>query len=313
MLLGTLALKIGMSKNKIDIEPIKKDRPWLLPGIDRMKVEAGLYLVATPIGNLRDISIRALDTLAGADLILCEDTRVSGKLLHYYGLKKKLVSYNDHSAEAQRLSIIEQLSGGASIVLMSDAGTPLVSDPGFKLVRGALDAGLNVTSVPGASAPISALQLSGMPSDAFSFIGFLPSKAGAREKVLRQWQDARGTLMAFETGPRLLAALESVQAVYGARDIAVVREITKLYEESRRGSVEELITHYKESGAPKGEIVLVIAGAQPREFDDAAINEFLTQALKSMGTKDAAAHVAAETGRPRKELYERALEISKNG
>ncbi|MCB1532962.1 MAG: 16S rRNA (cytidine(1402)-2'-O)-methyltransferase [Alphaproteobacteria bacterium] len=289
----------------------KKERLWLLPESDRGVLPAGLYLVATPIGNLRDISIRALDTLAAVDLIACEDTRVSKKLFSYYGLKKDLLSYNDHSSEEQRAKILSAVAGGKAVALVSDAGTPLVSDPGYKLVRAALEQGVSVTAIPGANAPLSALQLSGLPSDKFSFIGFLPPKAGAREKMLREWRGGPGTLIAFETAPRLLDTLGSIHAVLGDRNVAVVREITKLYEESRRASVAELITHYKAKGPPKGEIVLVI-GPGEVSFDDADIDAQLREALKNMSTKDAAAFVAEITGRPKKDLYQRALDISKN-
>lgn len=287
----------------------KKERPWLLPELPAKKMVAGLYLVATPIGNLRDISIRALDTLAGADVIACEDTRVTRKLLSHFGLKKKLLSYNDHNADAQRSGVLEAVAHGEIVALVSDAGMPLISDPGYKLARDALDLGLYVSVVPGANAPLSALQLSGLPSDRFSFVGFLPPKAGAREKLLKAWEEVQGSLIAFETGPRLLAALESIEQVYGDRPVAVVREITKLYEESRRGGVSELIAHYASEGAPKGEIVLVI-GAGTKEFSDADIDELLQQALADMSTKDAAAAVAEKTGLQKKDLYNRALKVS---
>lgn len=289
----------------------KKERLWLLPESDRRELVAGLYLVATPIGNLRDISIRALDMLAAADIIACEDTRVTRKLLSHYGLKKDLLSYNDHASDAQREKILAMIADGKAVVLVSDAGTPLVSDPGYKLARDALGRGLNVSVVPGANAPLSALQLSGLPSDKFSFIGFLPSKNGAREAVLKEWASVPASLIAFETGPRLLASLRSIQNIHGGeRDVAVVREITKLYEESRRGSAAELIAHYEEQGAPKGEIVVVI-GAGSQEISEAEIDELLKEALSDMGTKDAAGFVAEQTGLSKKDLYARALKVSK--
>lgn len=289
----------------------KKDRLWLLPERPLKKLDAGLYLVSTPIGNLRDITVRALDILAAANIIACEDTRVTRKLLSYFGLKKSLISYNDHSGKAQRSRILESVSHGEVVAVVSDAGTPLISDPGYKLVRDAMDLGLYVTALPGANAPLSALQLSGLPSDCFSFIGFLPAKEKARETMLREWLGVSGSLIAFETGPRLLSSLQTVEKIYGDCRVAVVREITKLYEESRRGCVSELIEHYKSAGKPKGEIVIVIdAGVQT--FSDQDIDLLLVEALREMGTKDAAASVAEQTGLSKKDLYERALIVSRD-
>ena len=300
-----------MTKESLGNNTTKKERTWLLPDFDGRDLAAGLYLVATPIGNLRDISLRALDTLAAADVIVCEDTRVSKKLLSYYGLRGTLMSYNDHSDDQKREKVLRHVADGQVVVLISDAGMPLISDPGYKLVREALERGLYVTSVPGANAPLAALQLSGLPSDKFSFIGFLPPKQGAREKLLTAWQGTPGTLVAFETAPRLLAALESVRAVFGDVSVAVVREITKLYEESLRGSASELISYYEEEGLPKGEIVLLI-GYEEKACSEEEIEALLVKALKNKGTKEAAAHVASLTGRPKKELYDLALKISRD-
>lgn len=290
----------------------KKDRLWLLPDSDKRKIDAGLYLVATPIGNLRDITIRALDTLEAADVVVCEDTRVTGKLLSYYGLKKKLVVYNDHSADKVRAGVLRDVAAGKIVAMVSDAGSPLVSDPGFKLARDGLADGLNVTALPGASAPIAALQLSGLPSDAFSFIGFLPSKKGARASALEGWKSVSGSLIAFESAGRLVDALRSIHEVLGDRNVAVVREITKMYEESRRGAVSELIAHYEAEGPPKGEIVLVVEqGVADYGADD--IEAMLRDALQSMSTKDAAGFVAEQTGQSKKALYDQALKLSKDG
>jgi 16S rRNA (cytidine1402-2'-O)-methyltransferase len=279
--------------------------------LHEMKLMPGLYLIATPIGNLRDISLRALDTLNAVDMIMCEDTRVTGKLLKAYDISKPLRPYNDHSDKNKRHAIVTDITAGKSIALVSDAGMPLISDPGYKLVRDCLDLGLHVTSLPGANAPLTALQLSGLPSNAFSFIGFLPQKTKARCDHLAQWQNVPGTLLAFETGPRLQASLEDILNTLGDRQMAVVREITKMYEESRRGSVSELIHHYTESGAPKGEIVLVIEPAAPEEYNEGDIDEMLAMALKDNSTKEAAKIVAEKTGRPRKDIYERALQLQK--
>ena len=289
----------------------KKDRAWLLPDCRKEQIKGGLYLVSTPIGNLADISVRGLDVLSLADLVVCEDTRVTKKLLSYYGLEAPLLSYNDHNAEGRRGQILDGLSQGQVIAFVSDAGTPLVSDPGFKLVRDCLDLGLPVTSVPGASAVLSGLQLSGLPSDRFSFLGFLPSKKGARTTTLEAWRGVPGSLIAFESGMRLVAALESVRDVLGERDVAVVREITKMYEESRRGRTSELIQFYEQEGAPKGEIVLVVGPGETDVLSEKDIKAQLVDALKTMSTKEAAAHVASVTGLSRKTLYELALKVSK--
>jgi 16S rRNA (cytidine1402-2'-O)-methyltransferase len=279
---------------------VSNDLPPLAPG---------LYLVATPIGNLRDISLRALDTLAGADLVVCEDTRVTGKLLHAFGIDKKMWSYNDHNAAEKRGPILNALKGGGKIALVSDAGTPLVSDPGYKLVRDCLDEGIRVTALPGANAPLTALQLSGLPSDKFSFIGFLPQKSGARKALLSEWKNAPGTLVLFETGPRLAASLADAADVLGDRDAAVVRELTKLYEESKRGTLRELAASYAEP--PKGEIVVVISGPSEAEATEKDILAMLETALKTMSVRDASESVAAATGMPKKEIYRMALGIGR--
>jgi 16S rRNA (cytidine1402-2'-O)-methyltransferase len=269
----------------------------------------GLYLVATPIGNLRDITLRALDTLRAVDTILCEDTRVTAKLMNAHGLKKPLQVYNDHSDDARRAGVLDNLRNGAKIALVSDAGTPLVSDPGYKLVREALVENLKVVPLPGANAPFPALQLSGLPSDAFSFIGFLPPKAEGRKKKLRQWQAVPGTLIAFETGPRLLASLSDMLEVLGDRPAAVVREITKMYEESRRGCLSELVALYQGKGAPKGEIVVVI-GEGENKMESQDVDILLEDAMVTMSLRDAVTHVAQLSGMPKKDVYARALEMA---
>ncbi len=287
--------------------PTKKDSSWLQP----VSLEPGLYIVATPIGNLRDITLRALDVLGGVDVIACEDTRVSGKLLKAYDISKKMLPYNDHNASKQRGKLLEKLASGGSVALISDAGMPLVSDPGYKLVRDCLDLGLNVTSVPGANAPLAALQLSGMPTDRFCFLGFLSPKEKARREALEEWKNAKASLVLFESAPRLVGALEDIEVVLGNREMAVLREITKMYEEVRRGPASELVAHYRQEGPPKGEIVLVIAPPEEKVFSEEDLVKKLKTALKTMGTKEAASHVADETGVSRKVLYEMALKIGK--
>ncbi len=266
----------------------------------------GLYLVATPIGNLGDITLRALDVLALSDRVICEDTRVSGKLLEHFGIKKPLLPYNDHNADRQRGSIMQMLRDGGRVAFISDAGTPLVSDPGYKLVRECIGEGIAVTALPGANAPLTALQLSGLPSDAFSFIGFLPPKSAARKKHLSEWKNAPGTLIAFETAPRLYEALKDIHEALGEREVAVARELTKLHEEILRGPVSELIENFKEL---KGEIVLVIGRGEAEAMSDADVEKELKKALKTMSTKEAAAVVAEISGRPRKEIYNIALSL----
>ena len=272
---------------------------------------AGLYLVATPIGNLRDITLRAMDVLKQADYIACEDKRVTGKLLQAYDSEHsgRLLVYNDHSKAGDRQHIVSLIGQGCSVALVSDAGMPMISDPGYKLVRDCIDLGVSVTTVPGANAPLAALQLSGLPSDQFMFAGFLPSKDQARVEMLTSLKTVAATLVFYETAPRLLAALEAVHKVLGDRPVAVVREITKMYEEARRDSASRLIAHYQENGAPKGEIVLVIGGTENESYDDAQIIEMLRDALETMSSKDASAFVAEQTGLPRKQLYNVVLSL----
>lgn len=274
-----------------------------------VNLQPGLYLVATPIGNLRDITLRALETLQAADLVACEDTRVTAKLMNAYSIKKKLIVYNDHATDRQRDAILDALAAGQSVALVSDAGMPMISDPGYRLVKEATERGFYVTSLPGPSAPLMALQLSGLPSDAFSFIGFLPAKNEARKARLRDWMNVPGTLLVFETGPRLISSLETIAECLGNREICVARELTKIFEEIRHGIVNEVLQHYRENGPPKGEIVIVIAAAKD---EDAApdIDDLLQQALTLMSVRDAAAHVAEMTGQPKKEIYARALQLA---
>lgn len=288
----------------------QKERGWLLPPRRKDSVPPGLYLVATPIGNLGDITLRALDVLALCDRVICEDTRVSGKLLDFFGIRKPLLSYNDHNADKQRPVILEFLKNNNILALVSDAGMPLISDPGYKLVRECLKQGIAVTSLPGANAPLTALQLSGLPSDSFSFIGFLPPKPAARKKYLQDWKNIAGTLIAFETGPRLYDSLRDIQEVLGDREAAIARELTKLHEEIMRGCVSDLLKE-NESRELKGEIVLVIGAGQAATMSDEDILKELKKALKSMSTKEAAAYVAELSGRPRREIYAMALEHGK--
>ncbi|MGF1595289.1 MAG: 16S rRNA (cytidine(1402)-2'-O)-methyltransferase [Kiloniellaceae bacterium] len=272
---------------------------------------AGLYLVATPIGNLGDISRRALEVLRHADRIACEDTRVTRKLLSAEGITTPTSTYHDHSSPRDRRRLLDAVAGGAAVALVSDAGTPLVSDPGFKLVREAIADGLPVTALPGPSAPLVALLLSGLPSDRFFFGGFLPAKSGARRKALQELQRLEASLIFFEGASRLAASLADMAAVLGPREAAVARELTKLYEEVRRGSLADLAAHYAEAGAPKGEIVVVIGPPAAEADSGFDLDAALADALAHASLRDAAAAVAAASGLPRREVYARALELAK--
>lgn len=271
----------------------------------------GLYVVATPIGNLRDITLRALEVLRAADLVLCEDTRVTHKLLERHQLSPKLAAYHDHNAASVRPRVLAELAKGSAIALVSDAGTPLVSDPGFKLVEAAIDAGHRVFPIPGASAALAALVAAGLPSDRFFFEGFLPPKSGARKARLSELRAIPATMIFYESGPRLAESLSDMAATLGARDAAVCRELTKAFEEIRRGTLSDLAAHYEEAGTPKGEIVVVVAppGETPL-LDEEDIEQKIKTALKTLSLKDASAAIAAETGLPRKEIYARALALA---
>ncbi len=272
----------------------------------------GLHIVATPIGRLDDVTLRALRTLAAADVIACEDTRVSRKLLAHYGIRTPLWTYHEHNAARMRPKLLERLAQGAAIALISDAGTPLVSDPGYKLVRAAQEAGFAVTAAPGASSVLAALTVAGLPTDCFLFDGFLPAKAAARRERIAALARIPATLVLFESGPRLAATLADLAAALGARDAAVCRELTKLHEEVRRADLSALAEHYAAAPPPKGEIVLVVAppGATAAAGTE-DIDGLLRSALAGRSIKDAVAAVAGATGAPRKDVYRRALAIAR--
>ena len=270
----------------------------------------GLYLVATPIGNAEDITLRALRILRDANAVLCEDTRRSAKLLSMHGLANTLIAYHEHSAARLRPEILSRLRGGEALALISDAGAPLVSDPGFKLVRACLDAGLHVESIPGPSAVITALQLSGLPSDRFLFAGFLPTKAAARRRAIEGLKAVPASLILFESARRLPATLEDLAHVLGPRPACIARELTKLYEEARRDSLEALAQHYEREGPPKGEVTIVIGPPGDEvELSDDQVDALLRVALEKSSLKQAAADVAAATGRSKRALYQRALAL----
>ena len=269
----------------------------------------GLYLVATPIGNLGDVTLRALAVLGNVDRIFCEDTRITQRLNARYGISTPLGAYHDHNAEQLRPVILAALHRGERIALVSDAGTPLVSDPGYKLVRAAIAEDLTVTAAPGPSAVLTALLLSGMPPDAFLFAGFLPTRQVARRGALARWAAVDATLIFFESPPRLAESLADMAEVFGNRAGAVARELTKLHEEVRRGRLTDLADHYQSQGPPRGEAVVVIGPPEPIELDHAEIDRRLRAALTELGVRGAAAKLAAETGLPRGDLYRRALDL----
>jgi 16S rRNA (cytidine1402-2'-O)-methyltransferase len=274
-----------------------------------------LTVIATPIGNAGDITLRALAALRSCDAIVCEDTRVSAKLLARHGIRRPLVAYHEHNAERMRPRILARLRAGESLALISDAGTPLVSDPGYKLLRAVIAEGLPVTTLPGPSAALAALVLSGLPPDRFFFAGFLPPKAAARRQALGELAAVPATLIVFEAPGRLASSLGDMAAVLGPRPAAVARELTKLFEEVRRDDLATLARHYAEAGAPLGEVVVVIGppgGARlAGEAADAATDAALRQALGRMSLRDAVDAVAATTGQPRRAVYARALALGK--
>jgi 16S rRNA (cytidine1402-2'-O)-methyltransferase len=274
----------------------------------------GLHIVATPIGNLRDISFRALATLAAADAVLAEDTRTSKTLLAHYGISTPLLPYHEHNAAQMRPKVLAKLREGGKLALISDAGTPLVSDPGYKLVAELVAEGLPVTGIPGPSAVLAALVLAGLPTDRFFFEGFLPPKSGGRRTRLTELAAIPGTLVFFESPRRLAEMLADAAAVLGPRPGAVARELTKFYETVRRGTLPELAAHYETQEEARGEIVVIIGppGAVDLVPTDEAIDERLRAALAKVSLKEAVAQVAAETGQPRRKVYARALELTRD-
>ncbi|WP_419902986.1 16S rRNA (cytidine(1402)-2'-O)-methyltransferase [Kiloniella sp.] len=278
------------------------------------KPEAALYLVATPIGNMGDITDRAKKILAAADLIACEDTRVTRKLAQAFGFTAPLIAYHEHNADKVRPILIEKVKKGNVVALVSDAGTPLISDPGYKLANTAVEEGIGLTSIPGASAPITALILSGLPTDRFFFNGFLPNKTGARSKALKELTTIPSTLIFFESTHRLAGSLADMAAVLGNRPAAVTRELTKMFEEVRRGPLQELADHYQEAGNPKGEIVVVVGppATEVTELSEDDLDTQIKDALEHNTLRDAAALVSTATGLPKKKVYQRALDLSKN-
>ena len=271
-----------------------------------------LTLVSTPIGNLSDMPPRGITALQEADLVLCEDTRVTRKLTTRFGIETRLMALHDHNEQRMVEGVLKRLHEGQKIALVSDAGMPLISDPGYRLVRAVIDAGLPLTGIPGPNAALLALQLSGLPSDRFLFAGFPPSKTTARKKWLAMLDSVPATLIFYESPNRLAAALADMAAVFGPRAAAVSRELTKQFEETRRGGLDTLARHYADQGAPKGEVSLCVAGPLPPEaVGEAEIDAALQQALETASVKVAAAEVAERLGLPKRSVYQRAITLRK--
>jgi 16S rRNA (cytidine1402-2'-O)-methyltransferase len=275
-------------------------------------LQPGLYIVATPIGNIRDITLRALDALRSADLILAEDTRISKKILVVYDINSSLLSYHEHNAEKRLPFVLEQLRSGKSVVLISDAGTPLISDPGFKLTRAALKDNIDVFPLPGASAVLAGLVKSGLPSDRFMFAGFLPSKSAARKIILKSFKLIDATLIFFETGPRVLSCLEDMRDELGDRDVALVRELTKKYEDGIYGTFSDVINNVNNT-QPKGEIVLL---AGPPKTEQMWKKDDVLYALKiqvpELGLKNASNEISEASGWTKRDVYQMGLSLKQN-
>ncbi len=279
----------------------------------RSSLDSGLYVVATPIGNLGDITLRALHTLATADVVACEDTRITGALLHRFGIKKPLLAYHDHNADERRTEILKRLAAGEAVALVSDAGTPLISDPGYKLVRACRAAGYDVIALPGASALLTALCAAGLPTDKFMFAGFLPNKSTARQKALKELAALPSTLVFYEAPARLEATLGDMAKVLGgARKAAVARELTKLFEEIREGTLAVLAAQYRDEATPKGEIVIVVGPPEEAAVGEADIDGLLRKALKTMSVRDAVSAVAEATGAKKGDVYKKALVLDRS-
>ncbi|MBK5921405.1 16S rRNA (cytidine(1402)-2'-O)-methyltransferase [Rhodothalassium salexigens] len=273
----------------------------------------GLYVVATPIGNLGDMTERAVAVLRAADRIACEDSRVTRKLAQRFAIHTPMTAYHDHSAPAVRARLLDDLAQGARIALVSDAGTPLLADPGYKLVADAVAADIPVIPIPGASALLAALTVAGLPTDRFLFAGFPPPKQAKRQKAFGAVAAEPGTLVFYESPQRLAACLADMARAFGARPACVCREMTKRFEEVRRGPLDALADHYAQAGAPKGEVVIVVAGAAPEAADDARLDALLADALATLSVREAAHAVAWVTGLPRRTVYNRALRLADDG
>ena len=287
-------------------------RHYLLHGqrLQAPHLAPGLHVVATPIGNLGDVTLRALTTLAAADLVVCEDTRVTSRLTQHYGISASLQAYNDHNAPRVRPQILARLAAGEAVALVSDAGTPMISDPGYKLVREAIEAGVAVTTLPGPSAALAALTVAGLPTDRFFFEGFLPARDGARANHLAELKSIPATLVFYESGPRLAESLAAMATTLGDRSAVVARELTKTFETVYRGTLVSLATEFGTGSDPRGEIVVIVGPPVEEKATSDDLDASLTTALAKLSVKDAAASVAARLGLPRRDVYARAVELA---
>lgn len=274
------------------------------------KITPGLYVTSTPIGNLGDMSFRARDVLERADIIACEDTRVTGKLLAYFDIRTPTISYHDHNEQRILPLLLERLESGQVVALVSDAGTPLISDPGYRLVKEARAAGFPVSSIPGASAILAALASAGLPTDRFMFAGFLPNRTVARRKNLAALSMLKASLVFYESPKRLKDSLKDIFEVLGDRQAAICRELTKLFEEVRSGNLSDLAGHYQEADRPKGEIVIIVGPPLETEISEDQLDTALIHALENLSVKEAVASVTYTTGLKRRQVYARALELS---
>jgi 16S rRNA (cytidine1402-2'-O)-methyltransferase len=281
--------------------------------MEASKAAPGLYLIATPIGNLGDITLRALEVLAGVNVIACEDTRITRKLIERYGIATPLTLYHEHNAAEARPKLLARLADRQAIALVSDAGTPLISDPGYKLVRAACEAGHAVTAIPGASAVLAGLSVAGLPTDRFFFEGFLPAKQAARQKRAAALVGIPATLVFFESGSRIAATLADLTTTFGPRRAAICRELTKLHEEVKRGELDALAREYAVGSETRGEFVIVVAPPADQKEKAEDLDDLLRRAFIRVSVKDAVAEVALATGRPRREIYQRALTLAKEG
>ena len=288
---------------------------WPMDDPSATSCPSGLYVVATPIGNLEDMTLRAINVLAKVDLIAAEDTRHTSRLLARYFIDTPLISYYEHNEQQRAAQLIEKIRAGSAVALVSDAGTPSVSDPGYRLVRAAIENDLDIFPIPGVSAAITALSASGLPTDAFVFVGFVPKKKGKRMDVLRSLRDEPRTLVFYESPRRVVALLEDIHALMGNRQVVLAREMTKLHEEFIRGHLTDVQTALTGRPEIKGECTLLIGGApSTRSLSDSELDDVIRQALARPGARVSSVSkaLARQHGLPRKIIYEMALEIEKN-
>jgi len=284
--------------------------------VAKSQLRPGLTLLATPIGNARDVTLRTLDALRDADVLACEDTRMARRLMDMHGIalgSRPLIAYHEHNAAQATPRLMRLIEEGARVVYLSDAGTPIVADPGYRLAKAVIDVGGGLSATPGPCAAIMALTLSGLPSDRFTFGGFAPNKSGQRQSFFREFVGAPGTLIFYESPRRLAASLADMLAVFGERETAVARELSKNFEEVRRGSLISLADAYAGEGAPKGEVVILVGPAENTPPTEETLDEALQEALAEMSVKDAARTVSEALGLPRRQVYERALDLKNDG